>query len=41
LNSIHEDRDQAELLLALRRMSEAFGGFQKLAGKAKLNANTL
>ena len=28
-------------MLALRRMSEAFGGIQKLAGRAKLNANTL
>ena len=28
-------------MLALRRMSEAFGGIQKLAGRAKLNANLL
>jgi DNA-binding phage protein len=28
-------------MLALRRMSKAFGGVQKLAGQAKLNANTL
>jgi probable addiction module antidote protein len=41
LNSVLEDGDQEELLLALRRMAEAFGGVQKLAGKAKLNANTL
>ena len=41
LNSILEDGDQEELMLALRRMSEAFGGVQKLAGKAHLNANTL
>ena len=41
LNSILEDGDQDELMLALRRMSEAFGGVQKLAGKARLNANTL
>jgi len=41
LNSILEDGDQEELMLALRRMSEAFGGVQKLAGKARLNANTL
>ena len=41
LNSILEDGDQEELMVALRRMSEAFGGVQSLAGKAKLNANTL
>ena len=41
LNSILEDGDQEELMPALRRMSEAFGGVQKLAGKAQLNANTL
>jgi probable addiction module antidote protein len=41
LNSILEDGDQEELMLALRRMSEAFGGVQKLAGKADLNANSL
>lgn len=34
INSILEDGDQEELMLALRRMSEAFGGVQKLAGKA-------
>jgi len=41
LNSILEDGDQEELMLALRRMSEACGGVQELAEKAKLNANTL
>jgi probable addiction module antidote protein len=41
LNSILEDGDQEELMLALRRMSEAFGGVQKLAAEAQLNANTL
>ena len=41
LNSILEDGDQEELMIALRRMSKAFGGVQSLAGKAKLNANTL
>jgi probable addiction module antidote protein len=41
LNSALEDGDQEELMLALRRMSKAFGGVQKLAGKARLNANTL
>jgi len=29
LNSVLEDGDQQELMLALRRMSEAFGGVQK------------
>ena len=41
LNSILEDGDQEELMLALRRMSKAFGGVQQLAGQANLNANTL
>jgi len=41
LNTILEDGDQRELMLALRRMARAFGGVQKLAGDAKLNANTL
>lgn len=41
LNSILEDGDQEELMLALRRLSKAFGGVQKLADQAKLNANTL
>ncbi len=41
LNSILEDGDQQELMLALRRMSEAFGGVQKLAEEAELNANSL
>jgi probable addiction module antidote protein len=41
LNSILEDGDQVELMLALRRMSKAFGGVQNLADQAKLNANTL
>jgi probable addiction module antidote protein len=41
LNAILEDGDQKELMLALRRMSRAFGGVQKLAQEAELNANTL
>jgi probable addiction module antidote protein len=41
LNSVLEDGDQEELMLALRRMSEAFGGVSKLAEEAKLNVNTL
>ena len=41
LNLILEDGDQEELMLALRRLAEAFGGVQKLAEDAALNANTL
>ena len=41
LNSVLEDGDQEELMLALRRMSEAFGGVTKLAEEAELNVNTL
>jgi len=41
LNSVLEDGDQKELMLALRRMSEAFGGVSKLAAEANLNVNTL
>ncbi len=41
LNSILEDGDQKELMLALRRMSKAFGGVSELAKEAKLNVNTL
>ncbi len=40
LNSILEDGDQEELMLALRRMSEAFGGVRKIADEAELNANS-
>ena len=41
LNSVLEDGDQEELMLALRRMSKAFGGVTKLAEEAELNVNTL
>lgn len=41
LNSVLEDGDQEELMLALRRLSEAFGGVAQLAADAKLNATTL
>jgi probable addiction module antidote protein len=41
LTAVLEDGDQEELMLALRRMSKAFGGMSKLAQKAKLNVNTL
>jgi probable addiction module antidote protein len=35
------DGDEQELMVALRRVAEAFGGVSKLAHKAKLNATTL
>ena len=41
LNAALEDGDQEELMLALRRLSEAFGGVTQLAASAKLNATTL
>ena len=41
LNSVLEDGDQEELMLALRRMATAFGGVPKLAEQAELNVNTL
>jgi probable addiction module antidote protein len=41
LNSILEDGNQEELMLALRRMSKAFGGVRKLAEEAELNVNSL
>ena len=41
LDSVLEDGDQEELMVALRRMSEAFGGVAQLATDAKLNPTTL
>lgn len=41
LDQVLEDGDQQELMLALRRLSEAFGGVQGLAQQAGLNATTL
>ncbi len=41
LNSILEDGDQSELLIALRQLAKAFGGVQNVAEKAKLNPNQL
>ena len=38
---ILEDGDQQELLMALRRVANAFGGIPKLAGKAELNVTAL
>ena len=41
LNSVLKDGDQEELMLALRRMSKAFGGVPRLAEEAELNVNSL
>ena len=41
LNSILEDGDQSELLIALRQMAKAFGGVQAVAAQAHLNPTQL
>lgn len=41
LNSILEDGDQGELLIALRQMTKAFGGVQTVAETAQLSATQL
>jgi probable addiction module antidote protein len=41
LNSILEDGDQGELLIALRHMAKAFGGIPAVAEKANLNCTQL
>jgi len=41
LNSILEDGEQGELLIALRQMAKAFGGVQTLANKTNLNPTQL
>jgi probable addiction module antidote protein len=41
LNAVLADGDQKELMLALRRVSQAFGGISRLARNTKLNATTL
>ena len=41
LNAILEDGDQAELLIALRQMSKAFGGVSGVAETASLNHTQL
>jgi probable addiction module antidote protein len=41
LNSILEDEDQGELLIALRQISKAFGGLPAVAEKAQLNPTQL
>jgi probable addiction module antidote protein len=41
LNAVLEGGNQKELMLALRRIAEAFGGVSKLAEQAELNTTTL
>ena len=41
LNSILEDGDQSELLMALRQIAKAFGGVQAVAEQAHLNPTQL
>ena len=41
LNSILEEGEQGELLIALRQMARAFGGMQVVAEKANLNPTQL
>ena len=41
LSAVLEDGDQEEVLLALRRITAAFGGVPKLAEQTDLNAKTL
>jgi len=41
LNAVLADGDQDEVMLALRRLSQAFGGVTKVAKTADLNATTL
>ncbi len=41
INSVLEDGDQAELLIALRQLTLAFGGVQAVASQASLNPTQL
>lgn len=41
INQILEDGDQAELLIMLRQMTQAFGGIQAVASQAHLNPTQL
>jgi len=41
VNGILEDGEQGELLIALRQMTNAFGGVQTVAEKANLNPTQL
>ena len=41
LNSVLEDGEQADLLVALRQMTKAFGGVPAIAERAQLNPTQL
>ena len=41
LNSVLEEGDETDLMLALRSLSKAFGGIQEIARQADVNAHTL
>ena len=41
VNSILDDGDQAELLIVLRQLAQAFGGVQAIAEQARLNSTQL
>ena len=41
LNSILEEGDQADLMMALRQMAKAFGGVSAVAERAQLNPTQL
>lgn len=41
INGILEDGDQAELLIVLRQLAQAFGGVQAVAEQAQLNPTQL
>ncbi len=41
LNSVLENGDETDLMLALRTLSKTFGGVQEVARQADVNAHTL
>ena len=41
LNDVLDEGDQADLLVALRQLAQAFGGVPAIAGKAHLNVTQL
>jgi len=41
IDSVLADGDQAEVMLAIRRVTAAFGGVQAIAERAKLNPQSL
>ena len=41
LNDILETGDEVDLMLALRSLSQAFGGIQEVARRAEANPNTM